>query len=797
MKLFKMKHILTVPSLLNIGGIAIAVAAFYVIMSVVDYHLTFNKDIEGYENIYQLSMISSNGQRDNSLPRRLGETIGQQIPSITQYGCLHPWAGWALYAKQNNEYHKIETRIGSISNGLLQTFGFKIVEGDTSRFDNMDKLIISRDIASKFNLHVGDFLKTDLNTNEEAEVVAIYENFENNSELHTFNGLRCLGDHDILDTGWGIYTFYYKATIDPTETMLTSKDVVLNIVKTAYPEAGITDEAAEMVMAEVAKWDFKFIPLHQLHFEPEMKGHQERTDKMVVYTLLILAIVIVVIAYINYLNFFMARIPQRIKSINTMKILGSSRNSLVTMLICESIIYTAISIAIASVLVLTVAPSILDGVVDMAIVLYNYKILAITIVAAIAIAVAVSIYPALRITNMPPALALKGSVTQDKDSALRYILIGFQIAASTVLIIVALFIHQNTEYLSNHYLGFNSKNLLGVETSKRISANRETVRNRLLQNTDIVDIAWTKSELIARQRFNVGFLLPSVSDQTLYCDIIFSSDNFLDFMDIKITDGRNFSPSDHKAEKGVYIFNETARKKYNLTTEIQFPSSKGSELCDIVGFCSDFNFKPLHYAITPLAFHIPGKNTPDYMQLLQLYIRIADGANVKKAIDFVETTLAEVDPDFPTMNHEVKTFQNEVMSSNYADEERITSLITIFAFVAILISVMGIFGIVFFETERRRKEIGIRKVNGATVLEILSMFNRKFLILTGICSAIAIPLAFIIVNAYFGNFAYHYDINIWMFLFGIAIAVFITAAVVTGASYRAANENPINTLKSE
>ena len=124
-------------------------------------------------------------------------------------------------------------------------------------------------------------------------------------------------------------------------------------------------------------------------------------------------------------------------------------------------------------------------------------------------------------------------------------------------------------------------------------------------------------------------------------------------------------------------------------------------------------------------------------------------------------------------------------------------MVTIFTVIAIIISVMGIFGIVLFDTERRRKEIGIRKVNGATIAEILTMFNRKFLILTVICSAIAIPLAYIIISAYFSRFTYHYDINIWPFVIGVILSMITTALVVSGASLRAASENPVDTLKSE
>ena len=180
----------------------------------------------------------------------------------------------------------------------------------------------------------------------------------------------------------------------------------------------------------------------------------------------------------------------------------------------------------------------------------------------------------------------------------------------------------------------------------------------------------------------------------------------------------------------------------------------------------------------------------------RLYIRYADGANVKSVRDYINTTLAEIDPNFAVIQPEIQTFEQE-LSENYKTENDVSSMISTFTVIAIIISVMGIFGIVLFETESRRKEIGVRRVNGATIVEILSMFNRKYLILAAICSVIAIPVSFFAVNTYFSGFAYHYPIAPWIFAIGILIAVGITAMVVTAASFRAASENPVNTLKSE
>lgn len=799
MKLFNIKHLFTVPSLLNICGIAIAVAAFYVIMAVVDFDLTYNHSIKDCENIYNLSISWQGNPRSNIVSRPIGEAIGREMPSVVDYGCLNPWVDWSLYAKRNEEYNKLDIRTGKISRGLIPTFDIKILEGDTTKFVNEKQIIISRQNAQKYGIHVGEYLKYDLNSRDEVEVVAIYD-IAPNTELKPFGAFRCIGDEYIDNDGWSVTTYYYKTYTRLDET--TTKDVLATVVKRMFHYDEMTgadrDSLDITIKSLYAQLSPSFTSLDGLHFATELDGFHEPANAKIVYTLLILAIVIILIAYINYVNFFFARVPQRIKSINTMKILGSSRQNLVMMLVGESLIFTLVSMALAYLIVHIFAPTLVGGAVDLDTIVYpNHKILAISILIPILTSVLVSIYPALHITNVPPALAIKGNVTQTHDFALRYILIGFQIVASTVLIIASMFIHKNIEYITGSDIGFNRRNLYSVETSQNICQQRDEVRSLLLQNPDIIDVTWTHSELIARMRHSIGFELPEINDKPVKVDVIFAADNFFEFMGIEIEEGRGFSPSDHKADYGVYVFSETARNTYGLTLEKPFPDINGMVNTEIAGFCKDIKFKPLHYAITPLAFYIPAVKDPYFTDLLHLYIRFADGADVKKTSKYIEESLAKIDPDFPFMNHPVKSFQSEMLDSCYVEETHLTRLVTVFAFIAILISVMGIFGIVYFETERRRKEIGIRRVNGATVLEILAMFNLKFLKITAVCSAIAIPIAYILVQKYFSGFAFHYAINAWIFALAVLITVAVTALVVTAASFKAANENPVKTLKNE
>lgn len=807
MKLFKFRHLLTLPALLNIAGIAVAVAAFYVLMSVANYDLTYNHSIDGYENIYNVSLKNS-AKRTNIISRPIGEELGRLLPGVESYGCLWPWVDWSLYSNHDGEYRQMDIRTGAISKELLTTFSFNIVDGDTSKFNDMSKIIISRHNADLYGIKVGDILKFDLNKPDEIEVVAIYD-MATNTELEPYGGFRCIGNEYLNDIGWSVTSYYYKSSVPITEAAaeeflaMSIRNTVVDMVMSqvdSLPREVIEAYVDSFKIAEQAMKEIsfpKFTPLSEIHFAPEFEGFHEPASRHITYTLLLLAILIILIAYINYINFFFARVPQRIKSINTMKIFGGSRRNLVLMLVGESLIFTVVSLAIAFVLVYFVVPKLLGSAVNMDTVVFsNHKMLVLSILMPLLTSVAVSLFPALHITDITPALALKGSVTQRHDFTLRYFLIGFQITASTALIIASMFIHKNMEYIMGSDLGFNSRNLLSVETSQPISENRDSVRSLLLQNPDIKDVTWTHSEIIARVRHN--FLRYVVEDTSKVCkfDLIFVADNFFDFMDIDIVEGRGFLPSDYQSNAGVYVFNQYSRDNFGIQLNNHM-MGLDTALCEIVGFSNDIKFKPLHYQITPLAFFIPGKTFPDYASLLHLYIRVDKNANLKNTKRYIQEVLGSIDPEFAAINHPVKTFQEEMIESNYNKETELARMISLFAFIAILISVMGIFGIVYFETERRRKEIGIRRVNGATIWEILSLFNVKFLKISVLCAAGAIPCAFFCVDKYFSGFAYHYPINIWVFVWAVLLTVIVTLLVVTAASFRAASENPVNTLKND
>ena len=806
MKLFRLKSLLSVPSLLNIVGISVAIAVFFVIMSIIEKDLTFNHSIKDYENIYQLNQNDA-----NFMPRPIGDAIGAEIPAIEQVAIFSPWGAKDNYfKKKGDDWSKVWFyHCGACSKGLLKTFSVRILEGDTTAFDSKDKMIVSDKAAQRFDIHVGDVMKVELRDEESFEVVAIYEEPEVNTELSRYEAFVALGDESINDIGQWNYIYYYKVnpkTENPVEELTKAMKPIVYKVYEPY----VTPEESEMFDKEYDELGLTVTPIDDLHFSEKHGGYRVTADKKVVYTMLLLAFLIIAIAYINYFNFFMARVPMRLRSINTRKVLGSTRSSLILSLIAESVVFTVISAGIAYLLFKVLLTPLINGMISVDIYMVdNVGMAALSCGVTLFAAVAASIYPALHITSVPPALALKGQMTQGRDSFLRYVLIGFQIVISMVMIICTMFILKNNDYINNFDTGFNSDNLYTVDVSSRLSENRKIVEDKLLQNTDIVGVAWTMGNLVSAQRMSWGRQgINGDHNDEYHFDCYPVSWNFLKFMGIEIAQGRDFTEGDEQCESGAYIFNETMMKRYNLTTDDQIMGHRlvepdnvqgGLYPAQTVGVCKDFNFRPLQYDMVPFAFYVFGSTKGTYFEhlvLSHLYIRLSANADKEKTIKFISNALNELDPDWGFSETNIISFEQEV-SYQYGKERNLTDFVKMFTILAILIAAIGIFGIVLFDAQRRRKEIGIRRVNGATMTEILLMFNRKFFILTIICAVIAVVVSYLIMDKYFSDYAYHYPINWMVFAVAIVFIMLFTAAVVTAASFRAANENPVNTLKSE
>ncbi|MEG1554747.1 MAG: FtsX-like permease family protein, partial [Rikenellaceae bacterium] len=391
----------------------------------------------------------------------------------------------------------------------------------------------------------------------------------------------------------------------------------------------------------------------------------------------------------------------------------------------------------------------------------------------------------------PMVFVTKGSFATSKSGQrLRTILLGVQFIISISLISSSIYMRVQHYYMTNYDIGFNKENILSVWMSYDVAGKSGKIyMDKMLLNTQIKDVTAIDGVVVAPSRMGWGRDIKGIN-RWFQCFPV--APNFLDFMGIKVVEGRDFTEDDNLKPEGAYIFNETAKNEFDITLEDQINGH--NNITNIVGFCEDFNFKPLQYPLSPLALYVFGSEP--WRPLSHIYIRTTKNADIKSVIDYMQSTMVELDPKIT--KDEVKVmFFDEELGENYYKEDRLSTLITTFSVISIIISLMGVFGLVMFETQYRRKEIGLRRVHGASQREILKMFNRKYIIIVLVCFVIAAPVTYYILSVWVSQFAYHAPISWWIFALALLLVLFITITTVTVRSYKSANEDPVSSIKTE
>ena len=786
-RFFKKGKTSLVSSILNILGLTAAFAALYIILVQVHHDLTYNKALKDSDRIYVLTKKEINQSGYSSyLCRPMGEYVLNASPDIEAGGC-GKIMGNPIAVRVSDDQSPVSISVAAMNQGARDVFGFELVAGN---WDDMKGkgYALSETAAQRLGVQVGDVIKYhDGSAWQEMSIVAIYKDMPKHSDLSSFEMLANMGDYFLDD--WSEFSFFYYLKLrkgaDPNAIAEVAKPVCKQFFSEMNGGIEASDDDVKFGLYPVRLTDMYFDS--NSYYAPGKAGNKTTT-----MTLLIIAIFVVVIAFINYINFFFAMVPLRLKSINTRKILGSSRFQLVMSSVGESVLMVVMALGLAVAVVTLFRQSTLASMIDASLDFSrNWGVAALTIGSGLLISVAASLYPALFATSFNPAFALKGTLgTTQKGKAFRIGLIGLQFTVSIVLIICAIFVHEQRQYMMNHDMGFNQECLLQSQVSTNLATNREAVESQLRADAAIKDIAWGDGPFIQDTRMSWG---RKVRGEDAGWTVYPVSWNFLRFMGIDIVEGRDFTETDEQST-GTYIFNEFARDYYKITLEDQIGGHDG-QIAEIAGFCKDFNFAALRLPMGPFAFYVYGKDPWHICQ--RLYIRTEAGVDVPALMERIRKTLNDLDPDMGEgMSYEVWPF-SESIENQYKKEQNLSKLVNLFTILAIVISLMGVFGLVMFETEHRRKEIGIRRVHGATVQQILAMFNSRFVKIVLVCFVIAVPVSIVIMRRYLEGFAYQVPLHVWVFVLSFIAVLGVTVAVVTLRSLRAATVNPVKSLKCE
>ncbi len=793
-----------VSSLLNITGMAVAFAAFYVIMTQVCFNLGYNKSLKDADRTFVMSVPSqyNEGKFSIFISRPLGEALVSGSSMSEGGGVFGMYAyesGEVCYTRRNDVPVKMHLERMQYSAGGLRALNFEAVEGSLDELSKPATIAISESSAKKYELKIGDSISWSDPQGEKGarEIVSIYKDFPQNSDLGTVYAVYDLND-SCIDNGseWSFdYCVKLQNASQKEEFEKESKAILLDYFKKLYDGAGetLSDEDIDEINN---KFNVKLIPLSELFYTKELDGKPGRTGNLTTdMTLLAVAVLIILIALINFINFFFALVPARLRSVNTYKIFGVSRTSLIFNFIFESVGLVAIALALAAIIVILLLRTSVAGILTSSAVFGdNVPVLAMTVGAAVLTAVLGSIYPAFYITSFQPALVLKGSFSGSVSGRrLRTALIGFQFVISMSLIICAIFIKMQHTYMMNYDMGFNKSCLLSGKIPYDVcwyGSQNEAFEDKLRSNPQIQDITWADGRIVNTSRMGWG---RDYKGKTINFQCYPVAYNFLKFMGIDIVDGRDFMKSDEMSEGGVMIFNEQAKKDFDV--DFVTPAPRHVDGTVTAGICKDFNFRPLQYGRGDFAFYVFGKNRWR-SGLHQVYIRTAPGADVQSVIKFVIATVKEMVPYADDELYSLDFFDKE-LGAQYRQESRLSTLISIFTLVAIIISLMGVFGLVLFDTQHRSREIAVRRVMGGSVGDILKMFNAKYIRIVLASFVIAAPLSWWVISRYFAGFAYHTPIHWWVFALSLLIVMAVTMLIVTLRSLDAATSNPVDSIKND
>ena len=789
-----------------------AFAALYIILVQVHYDLTYNRAIPDSERVYLMTLPSygvSGLKQQSFLARPVAEMGLADNPYVETYGVaalddvnkVNVIVGEGTAAKTHS------VTFAQMTSGALKTFCIQPAMGSFEGIGEGGYVAISETAAERLGVAVDSILQLESWGRTNYFVVrAIYKDLPVASDLKNIEVIRCnqLEEQDLTSTSNWSYNYYVK---------LRSTD------DKALCEEVISKKYAELMAQELKRYrgmqhsDPSFykqldkletlldnihctlMPIRDLYYDDTLEWSvgQETGNKTSTMTLIIVAALIVIITLINFVNFFFAQVPMRIRSVNTRKILGSSRAALVGRFLAESALLVAVALLFAAAVVKAFQSSEYAHFVSCGLGFsQNIVVVLLTMGIALLATLIAGLYPAMYATSFPPALAIKGAfgMTQ-KGKNLRYALIGLQFVISIAFIICAFFLKFQHSYMMNFDMGFDKECLITANIPLNSLDERDAFNSELLNNPNIKAVAWSQDRMVAEMRMTWGRWH---NGEQMSIEVMPVSWNFLQVMGIEVIEGRDFLPSDEQGE-GAIILNEYAKKKYNLNLE-EMVAWNGTPF-PATGFCRDFHFQPLQYESEAFAFYIYGADIQSrYFATPHLTVRTIENADIKAVFDAIRSTTDKILPDYDGKKVKINFFDEE-LGENYQKEQQLTTTISLFTLLAIIISLMGVLGLVMFETQYRRKEIGIRRVNGATVREILVMFNRKFMIIVGICFIIAAPISYFITDYYYSTFAYRAPIAVWVFVVALLAVLVITTLVVTLASLRTATSNPVEALRTE
>lgn len=766
----------SVAMVMNFIGLVLALTAFMILMLQVRYQTTFDKEHPTAGRIYRVDKVGAAADDifRNILPRGYADDIIKSSPHITAGSIACSFMGETVFrtVADNEDVPMVfKSATDVIYPDFFEVFGAEFMEGCADSLEDLSQIAIPESLAKKLygdESAIGKIISHNegyrfgAGRTNEFRVGAVYKDFPINSQIGNKVYLNIGSLHE---GNYGGANFSCWLLLDSS----ANKELVENNFNENY---NYTD----------SDWltDIELTPIEDIYFEDQESTIWKTGDRTLTWVLICISILVMLIGGINYATFFTSLAPMRVKAVNTRKVLGSSVAKLRGEMILEAVMFSIAAFAIALAAIGPVSEWLVSlSVSDMAFCFSEHATIILTAgLTAVAIGLCAGIYPSIYVTSLPTAFALKGNFAfSTAGRRFRTIMISLQFVITFILMIFALTVFRQNEYMVNYDTGFDKDNIAVVEiSSEQYQFKSDWLKERLCALPEVEDVAFALEGMGFSDSYSTFTF--DLNGEEVRCFTMYCTYNFLDVMDIPVVDGRNFLPSDEYL--GCAIMNKTLK---DLGAEISIYEGMG----EIIGQTGDVRINSLRSETAPICYIMLPK---DYATLNFTYIRLEEGVDRLEVTRKIEDVLKEMDDSYL---FEVR-FYDDVMETVYMQEIRQSKIISIFAILAAVLSLIGVFGQVLLDVQYSRRDLAVKKVYGADTANLVADGLRRYIIIAFVSFVIAAPTAYSAVSRWIENFAEHRALSPWTFILTFVMIMSLTLAIAGLQYYRSATADPAEAL---
>lgn len=777
-------------SFINVFGLGTALLCCIVIFLYVRKELTYDHFHTDSERIYRLTVqeINRPGARHfASTSPPMGPALVRSFPEIEQ-AVRFRFTDSNILRHADRRFY--EYRVAYADSGLLTMFDFPLALGDPeTALRDVNSIILTAPMARKYFGNVNPLGKSIVLDNRKTlTVTGVFEPLPSNTHLKfdciiSFDTFEVPMGYPVTLDSWGWVSFYTYVKLsgqaDKAELEAKFKEFLIT---------NMGEEAGGNRILRLQRLEEVY------HTSPDMSN--AGVDLLIgnigyVYGMTAVAIFLLLIACFNYMNLSTAQAIRRSKEVGVRKTLGAGRSSLIRQFILESILLTVVSVTLALLFLqpfLELVSSYLG--ITLSLQPGDYKVVILLFFGlTLLVGVAAGFYPSFVISRYHPSKALKGiTETHSSKFDLRKILVVLQFSIAILLIAGSMIIRDQIQFMQQKDLGFNEEQVMVLHMDAReLTGRYRTIKDHLLQNRNVIEASLGGGLLDGRNGSVPIYPLGSEDPEGYPMNIYGVHFDYFETLDINMVEGRSFDESFATDSADGIIVNRAAVQAFGWEDPLGKELQVG-EIMDgrVIGVSENFHFASLHREIQPLVMYIPPTN------MEKLFVRIKPG-NMSEILRSLEQSWNQVVPDFPFSF----IFMDEHLNQLYQNDKRFFRLVTAFTFLTILIACLGLYGLINFFIEQRTKEIGIRKILGASIAHITILVSKRFLLLVAVANIIAWPLAWFAMDKWLQNFAYQMEIGIGVFLLAGLAALAVAWITLSYRTIRAATVNPVDSLRSE